>query len=71
MRERRKLDDNVLTFHRTAEGTLQDDKTASTWSDDGVATSGKLKGRQLEPVVAIPSFKRTWLQFHAVSRELK
>ena len=67
----RKLDDDVLTFRRTADGTLQDDKTSSIWSDDGIATSGKLKGRQLEPVVAIPSFKRTWLQFHAVSRELK
>jgi len=67
----RKLDDEVLTFRRTKDGVLEDEQTSSTWSEDGVAISGKLKGRQLEPVVAIPSFKRTWLQFHAVSRELK
>lgn len=66
----RTVGDDVLTFCRTADGTLQDDKTSSTWSDDGVAIEGELQGQRLEPVVAIPSFRRSWLQFHPMSREL-
>ncbi len=67
----RNVGDQTLTFQRSKNDKLQDDQTASVWSDDGMAIDGPLKGQRLNPVVAIPSYHRAWLKFHPESRELK
>lgn len=67
----RTVSNQTLTLRRFRDELLQDDQTASVWSDDGIAIDGPLKDQRLKPVVAIPSFRRAWLQFHPESRELK
>ncbi|MCA9217086.1 MAG: DUF3179 domain-containing protein [Planctomycetales bacterium] len=60
----RKLDDQVLEFHLVAE-SVRDKQTDSTWDRvSGKATAGPMKGKQLKPHVAIPSYRKSWITFH-------
>ena len=64
----RKLDDQQLTFE-FRNGKVIDQQSGSTWNlRKGVAVDGKLKGKLLSPVVAIPSFKKAWKAFHPDSK---
>ena len=64
----RKLGDRLLSFSRDDAGQLVDDQTGSTWNRSGEAVAGPLKGKTMQQQVSIPSFKRSWLTFHAESR---
>ena len=70
---KRSIGDQVLEFTKPApEGarasevaTVVDTVTNSRWDlARGVAISGSMKGRQLDPIVVIPSFKAAWDEFH-------
>lgn len=57
------IDGERLTFS-VADGQIQDDETGSMWRIDGVATSGPLQGRRLEPFAkAYVSFWFAWAAF--------
>ncbi len=68
---RRKVGDQTLTFSRSDAGKIVDDQTGSEWSRSGLSIAGALKGNQLKPHVGIPSFTRSWKQFHPDSVEAK
>ena len=60
----RTVDDQVLVFGRK-DGEYIDKETNSSWDlKAGVATDGPLKGKQLTPRVAIPTFEVAWFTFH-------
>jgi hypothetical protein len=64
---KRKFKDQLLSFSFKS-GVLVDKETGTSWDiDTGKATSGKHKGEFLTPVLAIPSYKKAWLQFHSES----
>jgi len=58
----RQLDNQVLTFQATMDGTFNDTETGSTWSIIGAAVAGPLAGKQLTKVVAFDHF---WFAWHA------
>ena len=60
----RKLDGQVLTFDRLADGTLQDRETKSVWNKLGVSTAGPSVGKRLQPVQAYQEFWHSWQTFH-------
>jgi hypothetical protein len=62
----RTVGDRALAFQRDGD-KITDAETGSTWNNRGQAVAGELKGKQLSPVVGIPSFTRAWLKFHAKS----
>lgn len=63
----RRIGDQVLTFHKTADG-LADVATGSLWDPiTGNAKRGKLAGRRLTPVAGTVSRMRTWRIFHPES----
>ena len=60
----RKVDGKELTFQSDGE-SLIDTQTGSAWNPiTGYATGGSMKGKQLEPVAAVVSFRRAWMNFH-------
>jgi hypothetical protein len=67
----RELDGKVLSF--SADGdTIIDAGTRTTWNRlTGRAIAGPLKGRSLEPVVSIVSYRRAWMIFHPGTTGLK
>lgn len=61
---RRTLDGKTLTF-RIDGDHLIDEQTQSTWDRHRViAVDGPLKGKTLEPIPAILSYRRSWETFH-------
>ena len=61
---RNELDDRNLTF-RAVPGGFEDAETGSIWRLDGLADSGPLAGRRLEPIRdAYVSFWFAWAAFH-------
>ncbi len=63
----RTLDDQRLTF--TFDGTqIVDQQTGSVWDILGRATSGKLAGKALTPVVAVNSFWFAWAVYRPDTR---
>jgi hypothetical protein len=63
----RKLDGRSLSF-AVKDAMIVDQQTESTWDMEfGVATGGELKGKKLQPVVAISSFSEAWKKFHPES----
>lgn len=70
---KRSIGDQVLEFKKPdaenlAAGevaTVIDTATNSQWDlTRGMAVSGPMKGRQLDPIVVIPSFKSAWDEFY-------
>ena len=56
-----------LTFAEK-DGTIIDNETQSTWDFmTGKALKGPMTGEQLEAMPAIPTFTRTWQEFHPMS----
>ena len=67
----RRVDDRVLTFTQVSDSELRDAETSSSWDvATAAATAGPLEGQQLAPLVGIPSFTRSWLQFHPNSQQV-
>lgn len=60
----RRLDEQVLTFAATGDGTFRDQETGSTWNLLGKATAGKLAGTQLTQVLAFDHFWFAWSAFY-------
>lgn len=54
--------DRPLTF-LARDGEIVDRETGSTWSIDGRATSGKLEGTKLSPIVHDDTFWFVWAAF--------
>jgi hypothetical protein len=63
----RTLDGQRLTFVRDGE-RIVDSETGSEWNVLGQAIDGKLKGKQLAPVVAINHFWFSWVAFKPDTR---
>jgi hypothetical protein len=63
----RQLDDLLLSF-RFENSRIIDDQTGSDWDFLGLAVSGDMAGRQLEPVVAINHFWFSWAAFKPETR---
>jgi hypothetical protein len=60
----RQLDDQVLNF-KIEGGALVDEETGSSWDlTRGLATSGPLKGRSLQPVPSSSFYDWAWLDFY-------
>ena len=60
----RTLGDQELTFQQK-DGLLIDEQTGSIWDrTSGEAVSGPMKGKHLQPVVGIISYRRSWRDFH-------
>jgi hypothetical protein len=64
----REVDGRTFTFEQAADGFMRDRETDSTWSFDGLATAGVLKGWQLEPLVADSPFWFAWAIFRPDTR---
>ena len=63
----RVLDGERLAF-RVSGGSIVDDQTGSTWSVTGVALSGPLESRRLEPIPdAYVAYWFAWSAFHPVT----
>ncbi|MDZ7779012.1 MAG: DUF3179 domain-containing protein [Gemmatimonadota bacterium] len=61
---RAEVDDQALSFTASAGGYV-DRETGSTWRLDGLAVSGPLEGRRLEPVAeSYVAFWFAWADFH-------
>ena len=60
----RRVGDQILTFELDVD-TLVDVETGSTWDlTRGLATSGPLKGENLQPVPSSSSYDWAWLDFY-------
>jgi hypothetical protein len=59
----RTLGNRILSFEISS-GRVVDEQTRSTWNIFGIASSGPLAGKQLEPVDAHDSFWFDWAAFH-------
>ena len=67
----RNIDGQALSFS-LKDGKLLDDKTGSQWDMvGGKAVSGVMQGKQLKPLVGIPSYRRAWDVFHPDSKYWK
>ena len=69
----RKLEGTTLEFKFNA-GKVVDGKTQTEWDlSTGVAIAGKMKGKRLKALPAIPSFRKSWMTFYPNSEvwELK
>ena len=63
----RQRDARPLTFRQRGDQVI-DVETQSTWNlARGEATAGPLAGQRLPPLVAIPSFRKSWLIFYPES----
>ena len=60
----RQVDNQVLTFQATVDGTFNDTETGSTWNIIGKAIAGPLAGKQLTRVVAFDHFWFAWQAFY-------
>jgi len=60
----RQLDNQVLTFTASEDGTFNDTETDSTWNIIGAAIAGPLAGKQLTRVVAFDHFWFAWQAFY-------
>ena len=68
----RRVNDRDSLFSAADDGHMRDDATGSTWDClTGTAVDGPLKGKQLEAVAGIMSFKNAWMTFHPDSQEVK
>jgi hypothetical protein len=63
----RLVDGNVLQF-RVENGQIIDEQTGSEWNLLGEAVAGEMKGRELNPVVAINHFWFSWAAFRPETR---
>jgi hypothetical protein len=63
----RLLDDTTLTFIFT-DGKIRDEQTDSEWNILGKAVAGKMKGKELSPVVSINHFWFSWAAFKPETR---
>jgi hypothetical protein len=61
------IDGETLTFAES-EGVITDTQTGSTWDGWGMATSGPLAGRQLEPMIHGVYFWFAWAAFQPETR---
>ncbi|WP_259070021.1 DUF3179 domain-containing protein [Mucilaginibacter sp. X4EP1] len=61
----------VLHFKLDTAGMLTDQETASVWDWDGLATSGALKGYQLDKIQAYQEYWHSWKHFHPNTLFLK
>ena len=66
----REIEGGTLVFE--AEGSasrMRDKGTRSVWdAESGRCVSGEMKGRELEEIPAIVSFRKAWMTFHPDSR---
>jgi hypothetical protein len=53
-----------LHFKLDTAGRLTDQETASVWDWEGLATSGSLKGSQLNKIQAYQEYWHSWKHFH-------
>lgn len=63
----RLLNGRTLTFRAGKSGAvdaLVDKETSSKWTAYGECTTGKLKGKKLDPIVPLPSFWFAWAEFY-------
>ncbi|MFI5159716.1 MAG: DUF3179 domain-containing (seleno)protein [Sphingobacteriales bacterium] len=60
----RQVDGKALTFKLDNSGQFTDNETSSTWSWDGLCTSGPCKGKQLAKVQAYQEYWHSWKHFH-------
>ena len=58
------IDGQILHFSPAGNGLFRDQETGSTWNFFGLATTGPLAGRSLEPVTHLGSFWFAWSAFH-------
>ncbi|MGI8977399.1 MAG: DUF3179 domain-containing protein [Thermomicrobiales bacterium] len=65
---RRDLDDRVLTFAFSGDGTMMDEETGSSWSLTGEAMDGPLAGSQLRPIAHVIVFWFAWAAFQPETR---
>jgi hypothetical protein len=63
----RQVDGQLLTFS-FEDNKIIDDQTSSEWNFLGLAVSGDLDGKQLEPIVAINHFWFSWAAFKPETR---
>ncbi len=67
----RELDGKKLTFESAAGGEsarLKDLETGSLWTLAGECLEGPLKGKRLDPVAGLMSFRKAWDIFHPKSK---
>ncbi len=65
----RAVDGKALTFKAGEQGRMTDAQTGSVWhAVRGACESGELKGKQLEPIPANISYRKTWATFHPDGR---
>ena len=61
----RRLNSRILTFVRSADGTLKDRETETIWDPEtGVATEGPLSGKALTRVAGRRVYWFVWVAFH-------
>lgn len=67
----RRVEGKLLVFESLDEaGRMRDRGTGSVWlTESGTCLSGALKGKALEEIPAMVSFRRAWFAFHPDSRE--
>jgi hypothetical protein len=66
----RKMGGETLTFKLGSDGFI-DDQSHGVWNFFGIATDGKYKGKQLEPIVGINHFWFSWFAFNPSTRVWK
>lgn len=60
----RQLEDRRLEFESNEDGKIMDRQTQSTWNLAGVAKSGPLRGKKLQPVTYIMEEWFIWATYH-------
>ena len=64
----RTVDGDLLTFEAAAGGEMRDQQTGSTWSFDGIALDGPMRGQRLMPLVSDSPFWFAWAIFRPDTR---
>ena len=65
---KRRFKDQLLTFE-FVDGILKDKETSTSWNiDTGEGIDGKFNGEFLTPIPAIPSYRKSWMQFYPKSK---
>jgi hypothetical protein len=64
----RRTDEGTLTFEPAGDGLMTDAETDSTWSFDGVATDGPMRGARLDPIPNDQPFWFAWGIFQPDAR---
>jgi hypothetical protein len=65
------INGKALHFKLDTTGMLTDQETASVWDWNGLATSGSLKGSQLDKIQAYQEYWHSWKHFHPNTLFLK